>query len=113
MMLRSRPRSLAAKTGLPVIHLDVHFWRPGWVEPPEDEWRDKQRGLLASEAWIVDGNYFGKLGDRVIAQADTAVCLELPLRVTLPRAVMRTASRLVQRSLPIVTTPTSASASTT
>ena len=28
-------RSLAAKTGLPVIHLDVHFWKPGWVAPSE------------------------------------------------------------------------------
>jgi len=24
--------ALAAKTGLPVIHLDLHFWKPGWVE---------------------------------------------------------------------------------
>jgi hypothetical protein len=23
--------ALAAKTGLPVIHLDLHFWKPGWV----------------------------------------------------------------------------------
>ena len=37
-------RSLAAKTGLPVIHLDLHFWKPGWVAPSEPEWRDKQRG---------------------------------------------------------------------
>jgi adenylate kinase family enzyme len=23
--------ALAVKTGLPVIHLDLHFWQPGWV----------------------------------------------------------------------------------
>ena len=40
-------RALSAKTGLPVIHLDVHFWKPGWVEPSEEEWREKQRGLLS------------------------------------------------------------------
>jgi hypothetical protein len=50
-------RALSAKTGLPVIHLDVHFWNPGWVAPPEDEWREKQRVLLTSDEWIVDGNY--------------------------------------------------------
>ncbi|HMK99303.1 MAG TPA: hypothetical protein VK428_03865, partial [Acidimicrobiales bacterium] len=35
--------SLGAMTGLPVIHLDLHFWKPGWVAPSEEEWRNKQR----------------------------------------------------------------------
>ena len=26
-------RQLSAKAGLPVIDLDVHFWKPGWVQP--------------------------------------------------------------------------------
>ena len=27
---------LAARTGLPLIHLDKEFWRPGWADrPPE------------------------------------------------------------------------------
>jgi hypothetical protein len=38
--------ALAAKTGLPVIHLDLHFWKPGWVAPSETEWREKQSGVL-------------------------------------------------------------------
>ena len=42
-------RALSAKTGLPVIHLDVHFWKPGWVAPSEDEWCEKQRGLLTGD----------------------------------------------------------------
>jgi adenylate kinase family enzyme len=25
--------ALAARTGLPVIHLDLAFWKPGWVAP--------------------------------------------------------------------------------
>jgi adenylate kinase family enzyme len=49
-------RALSARTGLPVIHLDFHFWKPGWVKPSEDEWREKQRGLLAGPEWIADGN---------------------------------------------------------
>src|SRR2546421_5010221 len=51
--------ALAAKTGLPVIHLDLHFWKPGWVAPSETEWREKQCGVLAGDAWIADGNYQG------------------------------------------------------
>ncbi|MEO9901595.1 isopentenyl transferase family protein [Nisaea sp.] len=30
-------RSLAKITGLPVIHLDRHYWEPGWVRPGPDE----------------------------------------------------------------------------
>src|SRR3954454_25337663 len=26
-------RALSAKTGLPIIVLDLHFWKPGWEEP--------------------------------------------------------------------------------
>jgi adenylate kinase family enzyme len=32
-------RDLGARTGLPVVHLDRPFWRPGWVETPREEWR--------------------------------------------------------------------------
>ena len=28
---------LGAKLGLPVIHLDKEYWRPGWVEPDPAE----------------------------------------------------------------------------
>jgi hypothetical protein len=35
-------RALAARTGLPLIHLDVHYWKPGWVRPSDDEWRYRQ-----------------------------------------------------------------------
>jgi adenylate kinase family enzyme len=31
-------RRLGERTGLEVIHLDVEHWRPGWVEPPKEEW---------------------------------------------------------------------------
>jgi len=44
-------RALAAKTGLSLIYLDLHFWKPGWVAPSESEWRDRQRELLAGDAW--------------------------------------------------------------
>ena len=34
--------ALAAETGLPVIHLDLAFWKPGWVAPSETEWHEKR-----------------------------------------------------------------------
>ena len=69
--------ALAAKTGLPLIHLDLAFWKPGWTEPSDTEWRDKQREVLAGDAWIADGNYHETLELR-LERADTVVFLDLP-----------------------------------
>jgi adenylate kinase family enzyme len=81
-------RGLSAKTGLPVIHLDVHFWRPGWVEPSEDEWRETQRELITSDEWILDGNYHATL-DLRLERADAAVFLNTPWWVCAWRALLR------------------------
>ena len=81
-------RALSAKTGLPVIHLDIHFWKPGWVEPSENEWREKQRCLLASDDWIADGNYHATL-DLRLERADTVVFLDTPWWVCAQRAFVR------------------------
>jgi adenylate kinase family enzyme len=80
--------ALAARTGLPVIHLDVHFWKPGWVAPSETEWREKQRGVLAGDAWIADGNYYETL-DLRLERADTVVFLDLPWWLCAGRAFLR------------------------
>jgi adenylate kinase family enzyme len=81
-------RALSAKTGLPVIHLDIHFWKPGWVEPSEDEWREKQRGLLTGADWIADGNCHATL-DLRLKRADTVVYLDTPWWVCARRALVR------------------------
>jgi adenylate kinase family enzyme len=81
-------RALAAKTGLPVIHLDLHFWKPGWVEPTEEEWRATQRSVLAGDAWIADGNYHETL-DLRLERADTVVVLDLPWWICSARALVR------------------------
>ena len=80
--------ALANKTGLPVIHLDLHFWRPGWVEPSETEWREKQRCVLAGDAWIADGNYSETLALR-LERADTLVVLDMPWWLCAGRAFLR------------------------
>jgi adenylate kinase family enzyme len=81
-------RALAARTGLPVIHLDVHYWKPGWVKPSDDEWREKQLGLLAGDAWIADGNDEEGLDLRV-DRADTVVLLDTPWWICAGRAFVR------------------------
>jgi adenylate kinase family enzyme len=80
--------ALAAKTGLSVIHLDLLFWKPGWVAPSETEWREKQSGVLAGAAWIADGNYDETL-DLRLERADTVVILDMPWWRCAGRAFLR------------------------
>lgn len=39
--------ALGERTGLPVIHLDQHHWRPGWVERSKAMWREQVAELVA------------------------------------------------------------------
>ncbi len=80
--------ALAAKTGLPLIHLDLAFWKPGWTAPTEAEWREEQRGVLAGDAWIADGNYHETL-DLRLELADSIVVLDLPWWQCSARALRR------------------------
>lgn len=79
---------IAASTGLPLIHLDLEFWQPGWVEPNEAAWRQRQREILAGEAWIADGNYPETLELR-LKRADTVVLLTTPRWRCAGRALLR------------------------
>jgi adenylate kinase family enzyme len=81
-------RRLGALLGLPVIHLDACYWGPGWVEPPKDVWLEAVEGLVARDAWVMDGNYSGTLSVR-LAGCDTVIFLDLPRTVCLWRVVKR------------------------
>ena len=70
-------RALAARTGLPVIHLDREYWGPGWQPMPEQRWEARVRELVSRERWILDGNFGGTMPLR-LAAADTVVFLDLP-----------------------------------
>jgi adenylate kinase family enzyme len=81
-------RALGARTGLPVIHLDLHYWQPGWARPSDDDWRERQRTLVAGDAWIIDGNYNETLPLR-LERADTVVYLDTPWWLCARRAFAR------------------------
>jgi adenylate kinase family enzyme len=75
-------------TGLPVVHLDRHNWKPGWVSTPEDEWKEIVTRLVAADEWIIDGNYGGTLGIRV-RRSDTIIFFDFNRIVSLWGAVKR------------------------
>lgn len=73
----SLARELAARTHLPLFHLDRLFWHPGWEPTPDREWETLQQNLVRGPEWIIDGNYARTLYLRVRA-ADTVVFLDVP-----------------------------------
>ncbi|NNF14774.1 MAG: DNA topology modulation protein [Gemmatimonadetes bacterium] len=79
---------LAKRTKLPVIHLDAHFWRPGWVQPEPEEWADQVDQLTSEPRWIMDGNYGGTM-ERRLEACDTVVFLDRPRLLCLWRVVKR------------------------
>lgn len=81
-------RRLGAKLGLPVIHLDVLFWKPGWVESDDAEFRHSVAEALRAPTWIIDGN-FGSTWDLRMPLADTIVWIDQPRLVCLARAILR------------------------
>ncbi|MFA5006532.1 MAG: isopentenyl transferase family protein [Candidatus Izemoplasmatales bacterium] len=73
---------LSELTGLPVVHLDRLFWRPGWKSVESAEFDRLLAEEVARERWIIDGNYNRTMETR-LARADTVVWLDFPRVVAL------------------------------
>ena len=80
--------ALGARAGLPVLHLDKEYWRPGWIETPRSEWRERVTALVAGEQWIMEGNYAGTL-DLRLPRTDMVVWFDYPAAKCLWRVLRR------------------------
>jgi adenylate kinase family enzyme len=85
-------RRMAAILRLPAIHLDRHYWLPGWREPDPADWAIEAARLARQPAWIIDGNFRGTLALRLKA-ADTVVHLDFPTWLCLARVLRRLVRR--------------------
>lgn len=81
-------RKLGDVTGIPVYHLDVYFWKPGWKDTELSEWISIQSKLVENDNWIMDGNFNGTQMIR-FDKADTIIFLDLPKYKCLFNAVKR------------------------
>lgn len=75
-------------TGLPVVHLDKLFWKPGWTLPTREEYHALLRDALSVNAWIMDGDYTSTLAWR-LEHCDQVVLFDLPRLICLWGVIMR------------------------
>ncbi len=88
---------LSAATGLPWHAVDDLTWRPGWVEVPQEEQRQRIEAICVGPAWILDTAY-GAWRDVPLRYAPVVVGLDYSRWVSLPRLVRRTLARWVRRT---------------
>ena len=65
-------KKLGELLNIEVVHLDLHYWKPNWINTPREEWKEKLKVLLQKDCWIMDGNYASSL-DLRLKHADTVI----------------------------------------
>jgi len=81
-------RQLGEVIKLPVYHLDLFFWKPGWIETPKDEWEELNKQLVSKDNWIIDGHY-GRTIDIRMQAADVIIFFDLSPMITTYRVLKR------------------------
>jgi adenylate kinase family enzyme len=81
-------RRIGERLGIPVVHLDVINWNPGWVQTECERFRERVAEAAAGDAWVMDGNYTTHL-DLRLPRAEAVIWLDLPRYVYFPRTVWR------------------------
>ncbi|ATQ42182.1 AAA family ATPase [Caulobacter mirabilis] len=81
-------RALGERLGLPVVHLDILHWTPGWIARDEADFRARVAQAVADGAWVMDGNFDGSL-DLRLPRTDTIVLLKRSRWLSLWRAIKR------------------------
>lgn len=90
-------RRLAEALSVPHVELDALHWGEDWNAASPDQLSERVRAATAGDAWVVDGNYWGKIGPQVWATADTVVWVSPPRWRMTWQAVTRTVRRVVTR----------------
>ena len=75
-------RSLAAKTGIPLCHLDMLYWNADKTTVERCAFRERLAGVIDKDEWIIDGNYASTMEERMLA-CDTVFFLDYPTGICL------------------------------
>lgn len=82
-------RAVGERTGLPVYHMDLLHWKPGWTERPMPEKKAMARAIEDRPEWVFEGGLSVTYATR-LARADTLLVLDVPLAVRVWRIFWRT-----------------------
>lgn len=82
-------RALGEKLGLPVTNIDRFQFTAGWVEVDPVARDANVRDVIATDSWIIDGNYSSTVKERM-DKADTLIWLDVPILKRLWRVARRT-----------------------
>ena len=88
-------RQLAERTGAHYVELDAIYHQPGWTPLPTDEFQRRIEQVVATERWVIDGNYQSFVGSYVRECADTFVWLDLPRWLVMARVTRRSLRRVL------------------
>jgi len=89
-------KEIAVCLDIPHIELDAIHWRENWEPLSRDEFRNQVALCVASEAWVMDGNY-SKVRDIIWGRADTVVWLDYNFPRVFYQLLQRTFRRVLTR----------------
>ena len=75
-------RALQGITSLPLIHLDLLYWKEDGTTITREELRERLGCIMKEERWIIDGNYAATMEERM-EKCDTVFFLDYPTDVCL------------------------------
>lgn len=81
-------KELTHKLGIPHIELDAHYWQPQWRHRSIADFRRQWVTQIASEAWVVDGEY-SEVNRQIWDEAELVIWLDYPLALVLARILRR------------------------
>jgi len=86
-------RKLSELLNITHIELDNLFWKAGWEESSNEEFRERIIEATGRTQWIIDGNY-AKSQDLTVKRADTVIWLDCSKALSLYRVLKRSLSRI-------------------
>jgi len=81
-------QKLALKLGLPLIHLDVLYWRDNWKNASKVEFDELLMKELSKPKWIIDGNMNRSIPLR-LKYCDTVIYMDFSRTMCVCGAIIR------------------------
>lgn len=80
---------------LPIKHLDDYYWQSNWQRLDVNKWKEVLNNLCQQKQWILDGNHFKTLEDR-LQYTDLIIWLDYPTHLCAWRFLYRSIKRLLK-----------------